>query len=221
MPKQLSFDLPARPAMGRDAFFVSSSNANAVAMIESWASWPARKLILRGPEGAGKTHLAHVWAALSGARIVTASEIETADIPDLARTPVAVEDIWQIAGQPDAERALFHLHNLVLAEGHSLLFTTRDAVPLAGIGLPDLASRLEGTPEVRIEAPDDALLASVLMKLFSDRQLRPTPETIPYLVPRISRSFSALPALVQQLDEMSLATGRPINRKLAAQALDN
>ena len=54
MSQQLSFDLPAVPAMGRDDFFVSASNAAAVAMIETWQSWPARKLMLRGPSGAGR-----------------------------------------------------------------------------------------------------------------------------------------------------------------------
>ncbi|QYX55880.1 chromosomal replication initiator DnaA [Roseovarius sp. SCSIO 43702] len=221
MADQLSFDLPARPAMGRDAFFVSGSNAAAVAMIEGWQDWPARKLMLRGPEGSGKSHLAHVWAGLSGASIVASTDLAKADIPALAQACVAVEDIGMIAGDADSERALFHLHNLVLAEGHSLLLTTRGVVPLSGIVLPDLASRLEGTPEIRITEPDDDLLAAVLMKLFSDKQLRPAPETIPYLVPRIPRSFATLPALVQRLDRMALDTGRPINRRLAAHALDN
>ena len=72
MSRQLSFDLPALPALGRDDFFVSRSNAAAVAMIEGWQDWPARKLALIGPKGAGKTHLVHVWAGLSGGRIVAA-----------------------------------------------------------------------------------------------------------------------------------------------------
>lgn len=221
MSQQLSFDLPAVPAMGRDDFFVSASNAAAVAMIETWQSWPARKLMLRGPSGAGKTHLAHVWASLSGARIIAASDLAEADIPTLASGPVAVEDLWQITGEKAQERALFHLHNLVLAEGNSLLITSSDDSALSDIHLPDLASRMEGTPGVRIEPPDDALLAAVLMKLFADRQLRPTPETLPYIVPRMPRAFAAARNLVETLDQLALDTGKPINRRLAATALDN
>lgn len=221
MPRQLSFDLPAVPAMGRDDFFVSASNAAAVAMIESWQSWPARKLMLRGPSGAGKTHLAHVWASLSDARILPATELAEADIPTLASGPVAVEDLWKITGDKAQEHALFHLHNLVLAEGNSLLITTSDDSALGDIHLPDLASRMEGTPGVRIEPPDDALLAAVLMKLFSDRQLRPTPETLPYIVPRMPRAFAAARNLVEMLDQLALDSGKPINRRLAATALDN
>ena len=220
-PRQLSFDLPAKPALGRDHFFVSPANSAAVAMIEAWQGWPGRKLALVGPSGAGKTHLAHVWAELSGAVILSARDLETANIPELATGNVAVEDTPVIAGNPKAEDALFHLHNLVLAEGHSLLLTADIAPQYWGLRLPDLASRMQGTPMVILESPDDRLLMAVLTKLFADRQLSPTPDTIPYLVRRMDRSFEAARQIVAQLDETALETGRPINRALAARVLDN
>ena len=221
MSRQLSFDLPSLSAMGRDDFFVSSSNAAAVAMIEGWQDWPAHKLVLIGPNGAGKTHLAHVWAGLSGGRIVAADTLAPADIPTLAETHVAVEDAQDVAGHADREAALFHLHNLALAEGRSLLVTATGAPQHWALRLPDLASRMEATPGIRIAEPDDALLSAILMKLFADRQLRPTPETIPYLVPRMPRAFAAAHAIVETLDRLALEQGKPINRRLAAQALDN
>lgn len=221
MARQLSFDLPARPALGREDFFVSPANAEAVAMIEGWQGWPARKLALTGPPGAGKTHLAHVWAALSGATILPAGAVAAADIPRLAAAPVAVEDIDSIAGTPEAEDALFHLHNLCLAEGRALLLTGRAPPRRWPIALPDLASRMQGTPAVRIGAPDDRLLAAVMMKLFADRQLAPTPPTIPYLLRRMDRSFAAAHALVAQLDRAALAAQRPVSVALAREVLDN
>ncbi len=221
MPEQLSFDLPVREALGRDDFFVSPANAEAVAMIEGWQGWPARKLILMGPAGAGKTHLAHVWAALSGARIVKARDLAGADIPDLARGAIAIEECEAIAGDRAGEEALFHLHNLALAEGQSLLFTAARAPQHWGLVLPDLASRMQGTPATRLREPDDALLSALLMKLMADRQLSPSPNTIPYLTRRIDRSFAAVRDVVDRLDRLALATGRPINRTLAAKVLDN
>ncbi|MBC7131897.1 MAG: chromosomal replication initiator DnaA [Roseovarius sp.] len=218
--RQLSFDLPARPALGRDDFFVSPANAEAVALIEAWRDWPARKLLLAGPPGAGKTHLAHVWAGLSGARIVAAGTLAQADIPALAAGPVAIEDAQRIAGDRAAEEALFHLHNLVLAEGHALLVTARAAPVRWGLGLPDLASRMEGTLLARLAPPDDALLAALLAKLFADRQLSPSPDTVPYLVRRIERSFEAAHEVVAALDARALAEGRAITRALAAEMLD-
>lgn len=220
MPHQLSFDLPARQALGRDDFFVSPANAEAVAMIEGWQNWPNRKLVLVGPHGAGKTHLTHVWAALSGARIITADDLETADIPALACGPVAVEAAATIAGNHTAEEALFHLHNLILAEGQSLLLTATTAPNFWPVALPDLASRMQATTVATLRAPDDALLSAVLMKLLSDRQLSPSPDTIPYLTRRIDRSFETARRVIDALDHMALETGRPINRTLAAKVLD-
>ena len=67
---QLVLDLPVRPALGRADFFVSPANRLALAQVESWPGWPSGRLAVTGPEGAGKTHLAHVWAARAGARII-------------------------------------------------------------------------------------------------------------------------------------------------------
>lgn len=220
MAHQLSLDLPARPALGRGDFFVSGPNAAAVAMIEGWENWPARKLVLHGPEGSGKTHLTHVWAALSGATITAATDLTTADIPTRAAAPVAIEDADRITGNPEAERALFHLHNLCLAEGHSLLITARTAPSRWSLALPDLASRMEGTPAIGLDAPDDALLSAVILKQMADRQIIPTPGTIPFLARRMPRSFAAVADIVAALDRAALAQKRPVTRKLAAEILD-
>ena len=221
MAHQLSFDLSARPALGRDDLFVSPANAMAVALMDSWPNWPARKLALIGPRGAGKTHLAHVWAAQSGAQIISAAMLQQADIPTLARGPVAVEDVPAIADNPDAQNALFHLHNLTLAEGHSLLFTGHAEPQHWHLTLPDLASRMQGTPVARLDAPDDALLSAILMKLFADRQIAPAPDLIPYVLRRMDRSFDAAQTVVARLDAAALDAGRPLTRRFAAQVLDN
>jgi hypothetical protein len=116
MAEQLVFDLPVRPAMGRDDFFVTGSNAAALAQVDGWRDWPFGKLVLVGPEGAGKTHLAHVWAAQSGARIIAASEVDEAEILRADATPaIAVEAVDRVAGERDARRGSFtcttHMHS--------------------------------------------------------------------------------------------------------------
>lgn len=221
MAEQLIFDLPVREALGREDFFVSPANAEAVAMIEGWQGWPSSKLVLTGPSGAGKTHLVHVWAKLSGGRIVGAADLVNADIPALACNHIAVEDCDTIAGNSAAEEALFHLHNLALAEGRSVLFTATKPANLWNLTLPDLASRMQGTPASPLHEPDDTLLGVVMLKLLADRQVTPTPNTVPYLVRRIDRSFAAARDVVAQLDKLALSSGRPINRRLAAKLLDN
>jgi chromosomal replication initiation ATPase DnaA len=221
MAKQLGLDLPVRTARGRDDFLVAPSNAMAVAMIENWRNWSGAKMVLTGPEGAGKTHLTHVWAEAAGARIIVARGLREGDVPTLAQSCVAVEDVPQIAEDPAAQTALFHLHNMVLAEGHTLLLTGTGSVAHWGLTLPDLVSRLQGALEAGIEPPDDALLSAVLVKLLADRQLVPPPDLIPYLLNRMDRSFSAANRFVSALDRESIARKRPITRALAAQVLDN
>ncbi|OAN96758.1 hypothetical protein [Sulfitobacter geojensis] len=220
MAEQLGFDLPSRTALGRDAFFVAPSNAMALAMIDTWPNWAGGKLVLTGPTGAGKTHLTHVWATVSNATIIKAADVQGADIPTLAQGPVAVEDIPTIAGNSEAETALFHLHNMTLAEGHTLLLTGTPPVAGWGLHLPDLMSRLQGTTAAALEAPDDALLAALLVKLLADRQLMPKPALITYLLGRMDRSFAAAIDLVARLDAASLARKKPITIKLAAAVLD-
>lgn len=220
MPRQMSFPLPVRPALGRDDFFVSDANAAAVALIEGWTDWPERKLVLAAPEGAGKTHLARVWAGLSGARVIEARDLTKADVPALIATPVAVENCEEIAGNPAGEQALFHLHNLARAEGQSLLLTAHRPPTFWPLTLPDLASRLQATPLVEIDLPDDALLLAVLTKLFQDRQIVPPPDLVPFLVRRIDRSFAAARAVVEQLDTAALAAQKPLTRPFARNVLD-
>ncbi len=218
-PEQLPLPLPAREALGREEFFVSEANAMAVALVEGWQDWPTRKMVLCGPSGAGKTHLAHVWARLAKAQIVSAGAITEGVVPALARSPVCVEDIEAVAGQRDAEAALFHLHNLVLAQGHSLLFTATREPTHWPLILPDLKSRMMGAQVARLGAPDDALLSAMLMKLFADRQQMPAPEVLTYLTRHMPRSHAAAREIVTALDEASLAHKRKVTRNMASEVL--
>ncbi|MCA0042979.1 P-loop NTPase family protein [Celeribacter litoreus] len=224
MAKQLIFDLPTREALGRDAFFVSPSNAVALATLDMADTWPSGKLALVGPSGAGKTHMAHVWAAERKAVIVNASDLPNADIPELAsHRAVVVEDADQLDGTPNqrpAEEALFHLHNLTLAEGGRLLVTARRAPNHWSLTLPDLASRMQGTTVAKIDAPDDSLLAAMLVKQFQDRQIAVPATLIPWLVKRMERSASAARSIVDKLDKEALRSAKPVSRTLAAQLLE-
>ena len=220
MIRQLAFDLPAREAFRREDFFVSPANAVALAAVDGWKDWPGGKMLLVGPRGSGKTHLARLWAAEAGAAVIRGVDLAGADLPGLsAHGAVAVEDGEAVAGHPDREAAFFHLHNLVVQAG-SLLVTATTPPRDWGLGLPDLASRLQAAAVTRLEAPDDALLSAVLIKLFSDRQIVVPPTLIPYLVLRMERSIDAARALVAELDARSLAVGRPITRQLAAEVMD-
>lgn len=220
--RQMVFDLPARPALGRDDFFVSPANRLALAQVDAWPAWPDRRLAVSGPGGSGKTHLVHVWAARAGARILPAASLRSLDLARLpARVALAIEDVDRPAdgSAAEAEEALFHLMNHLAAGGGSLMLTGRTPPAQWRVDLPDLASRLNAAQVARLDPPDDALLSAVLIKLFSDRQIDVAPDLITYLLARMDRSFEAAEALVMRLDVAALARQRPITPRLAAEVL--
>lgn len=219
MGEQLTFDLPVRPALGREDFFVSPANALAVTTLDQPELWPNGKLLLIGPEGAGKTHLAMVFAGRTGAQVIGAGDLAEADLPEAAA--LVIENADTVAGDTAAETALFHLHNHMTGRGGLLLLTAARAPRDWGLTLPDLQSRMEATATATLMPPDDALLGAVLVKLFADRQLQVAPGFIRWLVRRIDRSFATARAIVAALDAEALATKRPINSTLAATLLDS
>lgn len=219
--RQLTFDLPLRPATGVEDFLVAPSNAEAVAWLDRWPEWPGPALVLWGPTGCGKSHLVQVWRGRSGAALVAGDGLVDLDVGACvdANPAVAVDDADRVAGDPAAERALLHLHNAVAQAGGSLLLTAAAPPARWTTGLADLDSRLRAAPAAAIADPDDRLLAAVLVKQLADRQLEVGADLVDYLVARMERSFAAARALVARLDRLSLAERRRITRPLAARAL--
>jgi len=216
VPRQLALALPHAESFAREDFLSGASNAAALKTIERWPDWPDRALALVGPEGAGKSHLADIWAGIAGARRVSARVLGDTNLPAaLATGALVVED----AGAELDERALFHLINLMRQDEAYILITARLAPALWNVGLPDLASRLRAVPTVALDPPDDALLRAVLVKLFADRQLDVDESLIGYLVTRIERSFAAARAVVGALDREALRQKRPVTRALAVELL--
>jgi chromosomal replication initiation ATPase DnaA len=206
MPRQMVLDLPFRAAMGRADFFVSDANAAAVAGIEGWRGWPMGKMLLIGPAGAGKTHLAHVFAAQTGGRVLAAADLVGTDPARLVTAPaLAIEDADRIAGDRAAEEALFHLHNAAADRGVALMVSARIPPARWGLTLPDLDSRMQQAGQLSLAPPDDRLMSAVLVKLAADRQMALTPALIAYILPRIERSLAAARDMVLALDAEALA----------------
>ena len=215
---QLALPLAHRPALAARDFLVDESNAAAVAWLERWPDWPATALVIIGPEGAGKTHLARVFAERTGAPVFEGRRLAMAALSPLvegAPAAVVVDD----GDQVPEWTILFHLYNILAGrEGH-LLLTARQAPSRWPIGLPDLRSRLLTAPIAAIAPPGDALLAAVLAKLFSDRGIAIDPDVVGYLALRIERSFAAAQQVVAAIDRHALAAGRRVTLPLVRAAL--
>lgn len=217
-PGQLAFDLPHRAALGAEDFLVSECNLAAVRLIDAWPNWPSPVQVLVGPPASGKTHLVRVWQEGSGARML---DPVTPGLPWLdAQAPgacIAVEDADRAGFD---ENTLFHLLNLARETGFSVLLTARAGPNRWPFALPDLVSRLSAVPVTEIGVPDEALLRTVMLKHFSDRQLTIEPKVLEFLALRIDRSLEAAAAAVDAVDRAALRSGRKISRQLVSEALE-
>lgn len=216
-PRQLVLDLGYRQALGAEDFLLGQSNQAAVALVDQWPDWPGPAALVVGPAHSGKTHLAHVWQHRSGARFVRGSDISEASIGEfLDAHSLVIEDIDRGIA---SEELLFNLLNLAREHRASLLLTSRLPAGDLAITLPDLRSRLRAAVMVEIAAPDDGLLAAVLVKHFADRQLAVEPQVIAWLVANMERTMAAAALVVGEVDRLALATRRKVTRALAGEVI--
>ena len=209
---QLRLDLAREPSHRRQDFVDSPGNSEAITTVDAWPSWPGGKLALVGPAGSGKTHLARAWAERSGATIVTASQ---PDISQLAGVPILFED----ADRFHADEFLFHIMKQA-DTGRGLLLTGRTPPIAWRTTLPDLRSRLNALMVVALSPPDDATLEGVLLKLFTEKNIRPPSDVLSYLLHRIERSIPTARDIVARIDEKASIEGREITRPLVREVID-
>ncbi|MDO5613500.1 MAG: DnaA/Hda family protein [Paracoccus sp. (in: a-proteobacteria)] len=221
MTRQIPLDLRTPPALTRGDFLLAAANRDALAMLDAPALWPQGRMLLVGPEGAGKSHIAAFWAAERDAPVIAADALADGSPEALLNSgALVVEDAERVAARAADQTALFHLWNLAPARGALLLLTARTAPRDWGLTLPDLRSRMDAMTQVRLGAPDEDLLAAVLVKLCADRQLAMPPALIGWLVRRMDRDLGLARRLVAALDAAAFAAGGPVTRRMAADILD-
>ena len=213
-PRQLAFELAHTESLTRDDFLEGPSNAAGLALVDGWPDWPNRVMMLVGPQGSGKSHLAAIWADMAGARLTAAHALTAAAVPGaLATGALVVQDLDPANID---ERALFHLLNLAREDNAFVLMTARVVAPTE-VELRDLRSRLRAVPTVQLLPPDDHLFRALIVKFCADRQLAIDETIVSYLASRIERSYAALRRAVELLDSEALRLGRPVTRALAAE----
>ncbi len=214
---QLTFDLPHRAALGAEDFLVSDCNVAVVKLVDAWPDWQAPVQLLIGPPASGKTHLVRVWQGRSGAVALDPAHLGIALLDRLGSgSSIVVEDADR-AGYD--EKTLFHLLNLAREKRLFVLLTARIGPNRWDTSLADLTSRLSAVPVTEIGTPDEALLRTVMLKQFADRQLDIDPKVLEFLALRIDRSLEAAAAAVEAVDRAALRSGRKISRQLVAEAL--
>lgn len=212
----MSLGLEAPPALTRDAFVESASNADAVRALDAWPDGLGHVLALSGPALSGKTHLVTAWAERTGALLLTGEEAALADLTALEGRLIAVDDAYRVD-----DETLFHLINLAGAQGAGLLLVSRQPPVAWPTDLPDLRSRLNAIRVVSLHEPDEALLKGMLTRFFEQHSVRPSPELLEYLVRRIERSAPAARKVVRRLIEAAAPSHRPVTRSLARAVLES
>lgn len=210
-PPQMRLPLQADRPLRAEDLVVSDANRGAFDRLAIWPDGLTPVLALSGPAGSGKSHLAGVWAERVGAVALHGAEAALIDPLELEGRPVLLD-----RAQDADDETLFHMFNLASAPGGALLLVGRS--PPAGwdCALPDLRSRLDGTPTVVIDEPDDAILAAILRARFAERSITPAEDLVAWLLRRIDRSAQAAADVVQRLD----ADPRPVTRATAREVLE-
>ncbi len=228
MPKNKQFPFAFEPAKQyqRQDFIVFDCNRNALKAIELWPNWPFFALLVFGPHGCGKTHLAHIFAEHVQfvlqkpipISFLQARDIKTNKVSYIhEKNPCLV--VENLNAQVD-EEAIFHLFNIYQNEGGHILFTSHYPFARINFKLPDLKSRLDLVPRVAISQPDDQMLTVLIVKLFSDRQIMISPDVLNYIVQNMERSFDYALKLVERADELSLSLKRAITVPLVKSVME-
>ncbi|MGE0830775.1 MAG: DNA replication protein [Hyphomonadaceae bacterium] len=197
---------------------VTRANQAAVERLEGWRAWPGGALALTGPQGAGKTHLAHVWAAATGARFIDKdfSPEAAAEAFAAAEGRLVVDD----ADRAAEDQTLNRLLDLARWRQGAVLLIGQDAPSRWPRATADLVSRLKALPAARLEEPDEMLLELVLRRLCRERFIELSDKAASYLATHMTRTFASAHALAAELDRSVEKAARPVSVPQAKKALE-
>ena len=174
----------------------------------------ALPLWLWGARGSGKTHLLQAACAAAGAAAAYFPLERSASLPPEAlagyeRSPVlCIDDVDQVAGDPNWERALFRLFNEAAELRSRLIFAASVAPRQASWVLDDWRSRAAACVVYQLHELDDEGRIEALRLRAAQRGLQLPYETSEYLLKRMPRDLPSLFDVLDALDEASMVEQR-------------
>ena len=175
-------------------------------------------LNISGEKFSGKTHLANIFKLKSSALFLNETEISNEIFKKIKLYESVIID--EFSNTVD-ENLIYSIFNLVDQDSKYLLINSE--IPLSEINfkLPDLVSRSKNSLQARINPPDDELIFAIILKNFSDRQIKLEKQIIEFIVNRVERSYSKISEFIYKVDELSLKKKKPINLKTIKEILQN
>ena len=213
---QLLLDLNYKQNFNDHDFYVSKSNYFAFNIIDKWPKWEKKILNICGEKFSGKSHLANIFKFKSKALLVNHNEISE----DVFKKIKLFESIIIDNFRNDfKEELIYSIFNLVDQDNKYLLINSLEPINEFKFKLPDMVSRSKNCLVAKIENPDDELIFAIIIKNFSDRQIKLEKKIIEFIINRIDRSYSKIYEFIYKLDELSLKKKKPINLKTIKEIL--
>jgi chromosomal replication initiation ATPase DnaA len=213
MARQLAFPFPDEETFDPEDFLLAPANAQAAAWLDIPQEWPGSRLALYGEGGTGKTHLLHVFAARWNAAILPGAALQP--FRDFPHSALAIDD----ADSAQDPEAMLHLLNAAAESRLPVLLAARAPPSRWNTGLPDLDSRLRAMTTVELGQPGEDVLRALLARLTAKRQLRVEESVQDYLLDRLPRTGAAMREAAARLDRASLAAGKRVSRRIAADVI--
>jgi len=213
---QLLLDFDYKTNFNEHDFYLSKSNSNAFNLINRWPEWDKKILNISGEKFSGKSHLANIFRVKSKALLIKGNNIDNSIFKSLKLHESIIIDDFEECTE---EKILYSIFNLIDQDSKYLLINSLNPINEVKFKLPDLASRSKNCLYAKIENPDDELLFAIILKNFSDRQIKIEKKIINFRISRIDRSYRKIDEFIYKIDELSLKKKKPINLKTIKEIL--
>jgi len=213
---QLLFELDHKKNFNEHDFYVSKSNFYAYNIIDKWPKWEKKILNIFGEKFSGKTHLANIFKSKTNALLINASKIDEEIFKKIKLFENIIIDDFE---KNYDEKLIYSIFNLADQDNKYMLINSLIPINEIEFNLPDMISRSKNCLSAKIESPDDDLIFAIILKNFSDRQIKIEKKIIEFIINRIDRSYSKIYEFIYKIDELSLKKKKPINLKTIKEIL--
>ena len=198
-------------------YFVSKSNYFAFEILQKWPKWEKNILNIYGENFSGKTHLSKIFLNKNNGLMIYEKDINDEIFKKLKLYENIILDGFNYKTN---EKLLYSIFNLIDSENKFLIINSINPINEMDFQLKDLVSRAKNCLFAKIENPDDELMNAIILKNFSDRQIKIDNKLIDYIAKRIDRSYSKISQFIYKIDELSLKKKKPIDFKIIKEILN-